>query len=609
MELSNLNKSVSEILSNNYVIPLYQRNYAWSIEEIQQLLQDIYKQFNKDEKSYYFIGSLVVLKRKNGQYEVIDGQQRLTTISLIAKQLNPELKTPMLQYDSRPEVEGFLSHYFQNGDIANSTNNHLISHFVEAVDHIQSANLNIKETSKHTLTTLRSKVSKRFKDYFFNQVQIVQVEIPTDTDVAHYFEIMNNRGEQLEQHEIVKAKLLDNIQDQKEESLLFSKIWDACSEMNKPIHRLFDKSDREALFGEDYDGFALGFDASVVNSKKSAKGDNRLSIEEILQGESIVTVANSNNESYIEELSESIVDFPNFLMQSLKLYYVEDEDIPLTSDELLNTFELYYDDIEPLEFAKNLLFYRTVFDRFIIKSTEDDDAEDYYKWILKKPQKYNYAKKNQDRLVYTNSFDEEQEAIIKCLSMLQVSFRNKKYKNWLYDILNWFETPKDLTISGKEFLDKLNELALGRFENNPELSGIRKKPFYAAGTGTPHFLFNFIDYLYWHQDRKKFNFEFRYRNSVEHHFPQSNLNESIEIKDNLGNLCLVSRGGNSKMNNEQPTGKAALNGKYYRTDLPPKQKIMYDITNNENEWSSIEINKHYNEVVSMLDKRNEILGL
>lgn len=608
MQLKNLNKSVSEVLRNNYVIPLYQRNYAWSVEEIQQLIQDIYKQFKESASSFYFIGSLVVLKRKNGDYEVIDGQQRLTTLSLIAKQLNLDLKTPCLQYDSRPEVEGFLSHYFQNGDITDTTSNHLTAHFVEAVNHINTANLGADETSKLTLNRLDEKERDRFIKYFFDQVQIVQVEIPKDTDVAHYFEIMNNRGEQLEQHEIVKAKLLNKIKNLKNESVLFSKVWDACSQMNKPVQRLFTKTDRETFFGTNYDSYMLGFEAHENKDAKKERGTNYLSIEKILKGESIVDDNTSKNESYKEEIVESIVDYPNFLMHVLKLYFEGDEDVPLTSDELLGTFESYYSDIEPLEFAKYLFFYRIVFDRFIIKSSEDDDAEDYYKWILKKPEKYHYVKKNQDRLVLVNSF-EDQGAIVKCLAMLQVSYRNKKYKNWLYRVLSWFDYPEDLFITGEDYLSKLNELVLSIFNNNQELVNIGSNSIYREGTSTPHFLFNFIDYLYWYQERNKFNFEFRYRNSIEHHFPQSNPNESTETKDSLGNLCLVSRGGNSKMNNEQPKGKAATNGKYYHNNLPPKQKIMYDITNRENEWSSKEITDHYNDVVKVINNRNKILGV
>ena len=47
-----------------------------------------------------------------------------------------------------------------------------------------------------------------FADYLFSHVQIIKVEVPPDTDLNHYFEIMNNRGEQLEKHEILKAQMM-----------------------------------------------------------------------------------------------------------------------------------------------------------------------------------------------------------------------------------------------------------------------------------------------------------------------------------------------------------------------------------------------------------------
>jgi uncharacterized protein with ParB-like and HNH nuclease domain len=90
MERNNLDKNLTEILKCKYIVPLYQRNFAWTEKEICQLLQDIYESYSKDPTSIYFIGSLVVLKRRNGDYEIIDGQQRLTAITLIAKILNIE---------------------------------------------------------------------------------------------------------------------------------------------------------------------------------------------------------------------------------------------------------------------------------------------------------------------------------------------------------------------------------------------------------------------------------------------------------------------------------------------------------------------------------------
>lgn len=68
-----------------YKIPIYQRNYAWGREEIYALIKDVYDSL---EKSVYYIGTLVTYKRDDNIYEVIDGQQRLTTIYIILKALD-----------------------------------------------------------------------------------------------------------------------------------------------------------------------------------------------------------------------------------------------------------------------------------------------------------------------------------------------------------------------------------------------------------------------------------------------------------------------------------------------------------------------------------------
>ena len=609
MEVKELNKSIREIFQSNYVVPLYQRNYAWTDNEIHQLIRDIYGNYKKDPKGFYFIGTLVVLKRKNGDFEVIDGQQRLTTLSLIAKKLDVALHTSKLQYDSRPEVESFLSTYYQRGEVATTTSNHLVSHFNEAIEAIETVDLEIEPLkSLYFIDFLKDKSIHKFKDYFFNQVQLVKVEIPSDTDVAHYFEVMNNRGEQLEEHEIVKARLLEKIQKYKNGSIQFSKIWDACSQMNEPIQRLFNVIDRESFFGNDYNSYQFESDETT------GTGDNdnfSVSIDDILSGKSIVLDDEDKEEdTEKEETFESIIDFPNFLMHVLKLYFSDDKDldVPLNGDELLKWFEKLKDRIEPLEFIDWLLYYRTVFDRFIVTVVEDEKSEDYSKWVLRKPERYFYKKKSANRLIYKNSFEQCQEPIIKCLSMLQVTFRTKKYKNYLQDILSWFGGPADLEIEAKDFLTELNGLVLKTYSDNRNFDGLVDEPTYNEGTNTPHFLFNFIDYLYWTENQNNFNFEFKYRNSVEHHLPQSYRDKNNEdVLDCLGNLCLVSKSGNSKMNNESPKGKADVNGKYFKANLPAKQLTMYKITNAENQWGKTEILDHYDDILDLLDRQREIL--
>ena len=76
--------TVRELLSGKttYLVPMYQRNYAWGEGQIKQLIQDVVDSKLRNVKNYY-IGTLVVYVRKDERLEVIDGQQRFTTLSLI----------------------------------------------------------------------------------------------------------------------------------------------------------------------------------------------------------------------------------------------------------------------------------------------------------------------------------------------------------------------------------------------------------------------------------------------------------------------------------------------------------------------------------------------
>lgn len=74
---------VENCFKNFYVVPDYQREYVWTEVQINQLLDDIYEEFDFNPNKEYFIGSTVVFKNNDGFYELIDGQQRTTSIFLI----------------------------------------------------------------------------------------------------------------------------------------------------------------------------------------------------------------------------------------------------------------------------------------------------------------------------------------------------------------------------------------------------------------------------------------------------------------------------------------------------------------------------------------------
>ena len=632
METTNLDKSLTDILMSNYVVPLYQRNFAWGEEELSRLLQDIYESFLKNPSGNYYIGSLVVLKRKNGYYEVIDGQQRLTAITLIWRLLDDTVREPKLFYDSRPEVEAFFSSFYRTGKTNDVTFDYKVSHLVNAIDIINESKLEPYEENSPTIKTNNIDLQS-FKNYFAEKVILVRVEIPHDTDVATYFEIMNNRGEQLQKHEILKAKLIDKIKnedgnhDQRLQAI-FSRIWDACSQMDIYIQKSFSqisiknaaneityKGDRETLFGANYDGINL---EEIANMEvyNDVEAERNVFISDIILNHRIYK---TDNKSTSSQTNESIIDFPNFLMHIFRLLYnskyqnITKSDknengltIPLNEKDLLMVFDKIEASMDSMEFISKLLYYRTVFDRYIIKSSQSENSEDGFRWSLDMPTKY-------ESLDFKNTF-KDNERIPKCLSMLQVTYRTKKYKNWLLEVLGWFCDETDFYISSEIYQKKLDGLVCKYYTDNIEYKEITKEHCYSKGTDTPHFLFNFIDYLYWVESQKdekkqKINFDFKYRNSVEHHLPQSFENEENMIQmNNLGNLCLVSKSSNSRMNNEAPTGKADKNGKYYKSNLPPKQRIMYDITNEKNKWGNDEIANHYNEVVELLGRRTEILS-
>ena len=188
--------NITTIFSNDkitYVIPLYQRAYAWKEKEITQLIDDICD----CEGENYFLGSLIVDKKEN-KFEVIDGQQRLTTLFLLLKCLN--------QYDDTfiYDVKNILE--FE----CRERSNYSLIHFenLEKEDFFESGILegkiiiNKKLKEKDVLQKLKKNLTK---------VKLYRIEVPENTDLNRYFEIMNTRGEQLEQHDILKAFLLKYI--------------------------------------------------------------------------------------------------------------------------------------------------------------------------------------------------------------------------------------------------------------------------------------------------------------------------------------------------------------------------------------------------------------
>ena len=94
----------------SYTVPVYQRNYAWQVEQIEQLISDIHDAMSNGDEQGYFLGNLIVQRTSRASesnFEVVDGQQRLTTLYLLLTFLEKDGESPhphhkgRLQYESR----------------------------------------------------------------------------------------------------------------------------------------------------------------------------------------------------------------------------------------------------------------------------------------------------------------------------------------------------------------------------------------------------------------------------------------------------------------------------------------------------------------------------
>lgn len=628
--------NIKKLLNNKYVIPIYQRNFAWSEGEIRQLILDIFDYSIDNSNKDYYIGTLIVYDRKNN-FEIIDGQQRLTTLSILLslikneyedkyKKYMPENYNLNLTFDSRKNSTETLQALYNK-------NENDIEKYINENSNSITEGYNI---CKKVLTEILNKDKEdKFFEYLFINVNILQVTVLEDTDLNHYFEIMNSRGEQLEMHEILKARLLEKLDDKSDKDsennkFIFNLIWEACSNMERYIQFGFKKDLRDIIFQNDWNSlisekelYSRDYKDNNSNIDKEAK-----TIEYIINPENKISDGKSDKEDNEEqELFNSIINFPNFLLHVLKIQVSnKNEDIPLDDKRLLGTFNKFLKNKDNSEnekekiknfvksFGYNLLKIKFLFDKYIIKRELKSDN-----WSLK--QLKLYVSKNKQSNYYKDSFskndDEEDDKginkkILMLLSMFHTSYPTLVYKNWLNDVLKYLYDNEE-NIKAEDYKNELKKLAKERYNNIITANG---EDILNEGTGVPHFIFNYLDYLLWEDgtyekylgDNKTFigkinNFKFTFRSSVEHYYPQhpiigkplcENIDENKKILNKFGNLCLISRSKNSKLSNNTPTAKKDY---YINNDIDSiKQAIMMSYNN----WGIEEIEKHSEEMKDLL---------
>lgn len=602
-----------------YVIPLYQRAFAWTEKEIEQLLEDI---MDIDDEENYYLGSLIVAKRNNS-YEVIDGQQRLTTLYLLLNCLGIETGDT-LSFECREK------------------SNYTLKNIIKAVNTEQTASLDTEKLEPSItdgIDIIRKKLLivsamentdiERFKEQFkekLERVRIYRIEIPDQTDLNRYFEIMNTRGEQLEQHDVLKAQLMRHLGDEKDK---FALIWEAVSDMTGYVQMHFDVETRNTLFGNTWN--ELPNADKLLTSEKSPTAENTRSIAYIISNNTFsereegVFIENKNSSDRVR--FESIIEFPYFLLHALRVYVrqkgivsanekekliddlLDDKKLTAAFDKVIKNGRLNGENLDESNFAWEfincLLKLRFLFDKYIIKreyKNENLDGEWSLKELRAGKNKHAYCVKTP----FSKSGEHEKTDLSRTNLMLQsclrVSYTSPKIMHWITRLLNW------LYEDSVNDYDKLNEFQIVIEQNAQEAvaENFLKHKKYNDGVNTQHIVFNYLDYLLWKEDKDK-EFVFEFRNSVEHWYPRNPSEGTFGSRtqgndiDFFGNLCIIQRNINSKFSNMSPEAKKTtfknmiLNGSL-------KLRLMAENTVSADKWRQCSMKKHGEEMIKILEK-------
>lgn len=270
LSLSAEQRSILEIYNGEeiYAIPGYQRPYSWGYDECYALYSDLMTAF-KDDCRDYFIGNLVLAKYKKPKYErqVVDGQQRLTTLwlmlkvlSLLCETVNPLRKT--LSVDAREgdgavvKVRPFMN---QDKEVLNIIFRMSLQDFTapdqssllmgkNLDQNIFNALFNFYEWFSYLSQNSGSDRLKDFANYLLDNVYLLPIELYDDKkDIAQnkaltIFETINNRGLDLTNADIFKSKLYDKALFVHEQDIFVSQWIDfneACSTNNLGVDDVF----------------------------------------------------------------------------------------------------------------------------------------------------------------------------------------------------------------------------------------------------------------------------------------------------------------------------------------------------------------------------------
>jgi uncharacterized protein with ParB-like and HNH nuclease domain len=240
---------LSKIFSDDFVfsIPGYQRPYSWTTEQARELLDDLYGFMRSTDKELgemppYFLGSIVLIKQEAlPPTTVVDGQQRLTTITLLLSAIRAKVS------DNKAR-QGISKLIYEQGDIILNTGNHYrltlrerdrdffrdfvqhedgVERLIALNDKLPDSQNNIRENARLFLTRLDEIAAEdrlRLAQFIATRCYLVTVCTPDLDSAYRIFNVLNSRGLDLSATDILKAEIIGNVKAENRDN--YTTVWE-----------------------------------------------------------------------------------------------------------------------------------------------------------------------------------------------------------------------------------------------------------------------------------------------------------------------------------------------------------------------------------------------
>lgn len=564
-----------------FSIPLYQRLFSWGEEQVKGLLYDLKNHFDPDldNGTPYYLGMLSCIKSGN-HYDLIDGQQRFTVMILLAIVLRNYYE----------KWNGFLDGGKRLRFMSRTKDNEYLTAVINRQVEILAPNRKMEDgkkiifdfmVSQFSSDDMRESFAKSAytrMSFFFSELPLSYASNPASLN--KYFEAMNAGGKGLEQHEILKVKLMQG----EENKVHLTQIWNAVCDLNRPVIKRNEKDLEEGYRSKYMQAIELcrnhRFNEAfeLCESSYDTEDNNEIGDIEAKQQDF--------RQSFIETGERSFITFPEFLMMVIDIYLNLSGSYSFYRKELLKIYEAH-----PIpdkqDFYNQLLFYRLLLDYYIVYKEGDENTNKY-------------------DIVFKEGASAE--ALKQYQSMLYVS--QSPFYNWLKPVLERLhnETVRDtdeLLLWIKEIDNSLHPLPRDVNEMTYD-------------KGIDRYWFWRLDYYLWERKEDYFKTEeekqiveeyvFRANRSIEHLHPQHQENNDIWGDDDIhsfGNLAMISQSFNSQQSDDPVTVKfARIKDQAHNHTLQSiKMYLMYlDAEKSPLGWKVDIKNKHQDKMYDLLKK-------